>query len=62
MTNREWFEERIRNMSNKELAEAYLCFCDFCTHKDTPKCYTQENCKQGHLDWLAAEHKESNND
>ena len=50
--------DRIRNMSDKELAEflAYNAYCEECyVEKDDSCCYPDGTCKQKHLDWLKSE-------
>lgn len=47
--------DRIRNMSDEELAEflAYNAYCEECyVEKDDSCCYPDGTCKQKHLDWL----------
>lgn len=50
--------DRIRNMSDEELAEflAYNAYCEECyVKKDDSCCYPDGTCKQKHLDWLQSE-------
>ena len=50
--------DRIRNMSDEELAEflAYNAYCEECyVEKDDSCCYPDGTCKQKHLDWLQSE-------
>ena len=50
--------ERIRNMSDDELAEflAYNAYCEECyVKKDDSCCYPDGTCKQKHLEWLKSE-------
>ena len=50
--------ERIRNMTDDELAEflAYNASCEECyVKKDDSCCYPDGTCKQKHLEWLQAE-------
>ena len=50
--------DRIRNMSDEELAEflAYNAYCEECyVEKDDSCCYPGGTCKQKHLDWLQSE-------
>lgn len=50
--------DRIRNMSDEELAEflAYNAYCEECyVEKDDSCCYPDGTCKQKHLDWLRSE-------
>ena len=50
--------DRIRNMSDDELAEflAYNAYCEECyVEKDDSCCYPDGTCKQKHLDWLQSE-------
>lgn len=50
--------DRIRNMSDEELAEfmAYNAYCEECyVKKDDPCCYPDGTCKQKHLEWLQSE-------
>ena len=50
--------DRIRNMSDEELAEflAYNAYCEECyIEKDDSCCYPDGTCKQKHLDWLQSE-------
>ena len=50
--------ERIRNMSDDELAEflAYNAYCEECyVKKDDSCCYPDGTCKQKHLEWLQSE-------
>ena len=57
MTNREWLE----SLSDEELAKLILesTDCDFCAYQaNSIDCY-DKSCKTGHLTWLQAEHKES---
>lgn len=47
--------DRIRNMSDEELAEflAYNAYCEECyVKKDDSCCYPDGTCKQKHLEWL----------
>ena len=50
--------ERIRNMTDDELAEflAYNAYCEECyVKKDDSCCYPDGTCKQKHLEWLQSE-------
>ena len=50
--------DRIRNMSDEELAEflAYNAYCEECyVKKDDSCCYPDGTCKQKHLEWLQSE-------
>ena len=50
--------DRIRNMSDEELAEflAYNAYCEECYVKnDDSCCYPDGTCKQKHLEWLQSE-------
>ena len=50
--------DRIRNMSDEELAEflAYNAYCEECyVEKDDSCCYPDGTCKKKHLDWLQSE-------
>ena len=50
--------DRIRNMSDEELAEflAYNAYCEECyVEKDDSCCYPDGTCKQKHLEWLQSE-------
>ena len=50
--------ERIRNMTDDELAEflAYNAYCEECYVKnDDSCCYPDGTCKQKHLEWLQSE-------
>lgn len=50
--------DRIRNMSDEELAEflAYNAYCEECyVEKDDSCCYPDGTCKKKHLDWLRSE-------
>ena len=50
--------DRIRNMSDEELAEflAYNAYCEECyVKKDDYCCYPDGTCKQKHLEWLQSE-------
>lgn len=50
--------DRIRNMSDAELAEfmAYNAYCEECyVKKDDSCCYPDGTCKQKHLEWLQSE-------
>ena len=50
--------DRIRNMSDDELAEflAYNAYCEECyVKKDDSCCYPDGTCKQKHLEWLQSE-------
>ena len=50
--------ERIRNMTDEELAEflAYNAYCEECyVKKDDSCCYPDGTCKQKHLEWLKSE-------
>lgn len=50
--------ERIRNMTDEELAEflAYNAYCEECyVKKDDSCCYPDGTCKQKHLEWLQSE-------
>ena len=50
--------DRIRNMSDEELAEflAYNAYCEECyVKKDDYCCYPNGACKQKHLEWLQSE-------
>ena len=50
--------DRIRNMSDEELAEflAYNAYCEECyVKKDDSCCYPDGTCKQKHLEWLKSE-------
>lgn len=50
--------DRIRNMSDEELAEflAYNASCEECyVKKDDSCCYPDGTCKQKHLEWLQSE-------
>lgn len=50
--------DRIRNMSDGELAEflAYNAYCEECyVKKDDSCCYPDGTCKQKHLEWLQSE-------
>ena len=50
--------ERIRNMTDDELAEflAYNAYCEECyVKKDDSCCYPDGTCKQKHLEWLKSE-------
>lgn len=50
--------DRIRNMSDEELAEfmAYNAYCEECyVKKDDSCCYPDGTCKQKHLEWLQLE-------
>ena len=50
--------DRIRNMSDDELAEflAYNAYCEGCYVKeDDYCCYPDGTCKQKHLEWLQSE-------
>lgn len=50
--------DRIRNMSDEELAEflAYNAYCEECyVEKDDSCCYPDGTCKKKHLDWLKSE-------
>lgn len=50
--------ERIRNMTDDELAEflAYNAYCEECyVKKDDSCCYPDGTCKQKHIEWLQAE-------
>ena len=50
--------ERIRNMTDDELAEflAYNAYCEeFYVKKDDSCCYPDGTCKQKHLEWLQSE-------
>ena len=56
--NRHTNADRIRNMSDEELAEflAYNAYCEECyVEKDDSCCYPDGTCKQKHLDWLQSE-------
>lgn len=47
--------DRIRNMSDEELAEflAYNAYCEECyVKKDDSCCYPDGTCRQKHLEWL----------
>ena len=47
--------DKIRNMSDEELAEflADIAPCDHCLlEKGDPCCFSDEMCKQNHLNWL----------
>ena len=50
--------ERIRSMTDDELAEflAYNAYCEECyVKKDDSCCYPDGTCKQKHLEWLQSE-------
>ena len=50
--------DRIRNMTDDELAEflAYNAYCEECyVKKDDSCCYPDGTCKQKHLEWLQSE-------
>ena len=50
--------DRIRNMTDYELAEflAYNAYCEECyVKKDDSCCYPDGTCKQKHLEWLKSE-------
>ena len=50
--------DRIRNMSDEELAEflAYNAYCEECyVEKDDSCCYPGGTCKKKHLEWLQSE-------
>lgn len=50
--------DKIRNMSDEELAEflAYNAYCEECyVKKDDSCCYPDGTCKQKHLEWLQSE-------
>ena len=50
--------DRIRNMTDYELAEflAYNAYCEECyVKKDDSCCYPDGTCKQKHLEWLQSE-------
>lgn len=50
--------DRIRNMSDEELAEflAYNAYCEECyVKKDDSCCYPDGTCRQKHLEWLQSE-------
>ena len=50
--------ERIRNMTDDELAEflAYNAYCEECyVKKDDSCCYPDGTCKQKHIEWLQSE-------
>ena len=50
--------DKIRNMSDEELAEflAYNAYCEECyVEKDDSCCYPDGTCKKKHLDWLQSE-------
>ena len=50
--------DRIRNMSDEELAEflAYNAYCEECyVKKDDSCCYPDGTCKRKHLEWLQSE-------
>ena len=56
--SRQTNSDRIRNMSDEELAEflAYNAYCEECyVEKDDSCCYPDGTCKQKHLDWLQSE-------
>ena len=56
--SRQTNSDRIRNMSDEELAEflAYNAYCEECyVKKDDSCCYPDGTCKQKHLEWLQSE-------
>ena len=56
--SRQTNSDRIRNMSDEELAEflAYNAYCEECyVEKDDSCCYPDGTCKKKHLDWLQSE-------
>ena len=56
--SRQTNSDRIRNMSDEELAEflAYNAYCEECYVKnDDSCCYPDGTCKQKHLEWLQSE-------
>ena len=56
--NRKTNADRIRNMSDEELAEflAYNAYCEECyVEEDDSCCYPGGTCKQKHLEWLQSE-------
>lgn len=57
MTNREWLE----SLSDEKLAN-YINNCKFCAYKDIPQCYDTKTCVLGHIEWLQAEHEETDDE
>lgn len=55
MTEKQTNADRIRHMSDKELAEflANITHCEDC--RDDHCCFSDETCKQNHLNWLQSE-------
>ena len=51
--------DRIRHMSDEELAEFLEKngMCELCEHRDKENCF-EENCKKGFLKWLQSEAEE----
>lgn len=58
MKDKQTNSDRIRNISDEQLAEflAYNASCEECyVKKDDSCCYPDGTCKQKHLEWLQSE-------